>query len=79
MMILADGFDEALIGIGVRCGQPDVVTYSADKCLEILESDHGMSYVEAVEYFEFNVQGAWVGETTPIWVWSSTAEEIRAQ
>lgn len=78
MMILADGFDRAVIGVGVRCGQPDVVTYSADKCLEILQSG-GMSYEDAVEYFEFNVQGAWVGETTPIWVWSSTAEDIRAQ
>lgn len=79
MMILADGFDQAVIGVAVRCGQPDVVTYSADKCLEILQSDQGMSYEDAVEYFEFNVQGAWVGETTPIWVWSSTAEDIRAQ
>ena len=26
----------------------------------------GMSDEEAVEYFEFNVTGAWVGENTPI-------------
>ena len=27
-----------------------------------------MPYEEAVEYFEFNVAGAWVGEQTPIFV-----------
>ena len=25
----------------------------------------GMSYVEAEEYFQFNVESAWVGENTP--------------
>lgn len=27
-----------------------------------------MSYDEALEYFEFNVLGAYMGEKTPIWV-----------
>jgi hypothetical protein len=27
-----------------------------------------MSYEEAVEYFEVNTAGAWVGETTPIFI-----------
>lgn len=26
-----------------------------------------MTYDEAVEYFEFNVSGSYVGEKTPIW------------
>lgn len=78
-MLLADGFDDAVIGVAVRCGQPDVVAYSVEKCLEILQQRDKMTYDNALEYFEFNVQGAWVGETTPIWVWLSTAEDIRAQ
>tara|TARA_R110000822_G_scaffold82279_1_gene194736 strand:- start:47 stop:313 length:267 start_codon:yes stop_codon:yes gene_type:complete len=68
-LLTADGFDEAIIGVGSRCGQPDIVVYSRDKAIEILMRD-GMSYDEAVEYFEFNVAGAWVGEETPIWVYS---------
>lgn len=28
----------------------------------------GMSYEEAIEYFDYNVSGAYVGEKTPIWV-----------
>ena len=58
----ADGFDEAIIGVD------DVsmrLIYSISKSIKILEKD--MSYEEAVEYFEFNVSGAYVGEKTPIW------------
>jgi hypothetical protein len=28
----------------------------------------GMSEEEAEEYFQFNVEGAWVGENTPIFL-----------
>tara|TARA_R110000787_G_scaffold9962_1_gene34346 strand:- start:900 stop:1115 length:216 start_codon:yes stop_codon:yes gene_type:complete len=66
-MIKADGFDEAIIGIGSRCSQPDIIAYDVKKCIEIL-MNQGMTDEEAVEYFEFNVVGAWVGEETPIFV-----------
>ena len=64
----ADGFDDAIIGIGSRCGQPDLLVYDIDTALDILMDRDGMSYEEAQEYFSFNVQGAWVGEGTPIWL-----------
>jgi hypothetical protein len=63
----ADGFDEAVVGIGERCGQPALFVYDRNKCLKILVRD-GMTEEEAVEYFDFNVSGAWVGEHTPIWM-----------
>jgi hypothetical protein len=28
----------------------------------------GMDDIEAIEYFDFNVSGAWVGENTPIFL-----------
>lgn len=62
----ADGFDEAIIGIARRCGEPCVVSYSVQKCIEILSKD--MSTEDAIEYFEFNVIGAWIGENTPVFV-----------
>ena len=65
-LLLADGLDAAFIGTGERCGQPNVAVYDRDKCINILAEN--MSYEEAVEYFEFNVAGAWVGEQTPIFV-----------
>lgn len=59
-----DGFDDAIIGIATRCGQPLLVVYSYDKCIEVLAKD--MTEQEAEEYMSFNVEGAWVGERTPI-------------
>ena len=66
-ILLADGFDSAFIGIGSRCGQPDVAVYDAEKCIESLVSD-GMEYEEAIEYFDFNVIDAWVGPRTPMFL-----------
>ena len=67
-ILLADGFNDALIGNGHRCGQPDIAVYDQAKCIELLMTRDGMTDEEAVEFFEFNVVGAWVGEQTPIFV-----------
>ena len=56
--LLANGFEEAFIGVSRRCGQPELATYSVSKCLAILMERDGMSYEDAVEFFEFNVSGA---------------------
>jgi hypothetical protein len=64
--LFADGFDEALIGISRRCGQPSLAVYSIKKCIEILAEE--MDYEDAIGYFEFNVVGAWLGEGTPIFL-----------
>lgn len=65
-ILLADGLDEAFIGIGWQFNTPFAV-YDRDKCIEILESQ-GMTPEEAQEYFYFNTQGAYVGEQTPIFL-----------
>ena len=64
----ADGFDEAIIGVGSRCGSDDVLIYDYSKCVSILVARDGMSLAAAVDYMEFNVVGAYVGETTPIFM-----------
>lgn len=66
-LLLADGFDDAFLGIGQRCGQPMIAVYSRERCIEILISQ-GSTAEEAEEHFEFNVVGAWVGERTPVFV-----------
>lgn len=58
----ADGFDEALIGVDVKSMR---LIYSVSKCIEILCRD--MDELEAIEYFDYNVSGAYMGEKTPIW------------
>ncbi len=61
-ILKADGFDDAIIGID---GQSSRLIYSVKKCIEILMVD--MEEEEAVEYFDFNVRGAYFGIKTPIW------------
>ena len=58
----ADGFDEAIIGVDETSSR---LIYSVSMCIEILMRD--MSEEEALEYFSYNVSGAYVGEQTPIW------------
>ena len=69
-MMKVDGFDEAIIGIAQRCGSEDVLAYDAEKCVEILVEKDDMTQEEAMDYFLFNVSGAYVGEGTPIFVWT---------
>ncbi len=67
-LLFADGFDDAILGIVERCGFDPVVCYSADKIIDILMKDNSMSHEEAVEYYEFNILGAYVGEKTPMFL-----------
>jgi len=39
--------------------------YSKSKCIQILMKD--MSEEDALEYYEYNIVGAYMGEKTPIW------------
>ena len=67
--ILFDDLDEAVVGIAQRFGQPEVVAYDWDKCVELIQRlCDNCPYEEAVEYLEFNVCGAYVGETTPVFM-----------
>jgi hypothetical protein len=66
-VMLADGFEDAFIGIGRQFSNPPCAIYDREKCIEILIED-GMDYEEAEEYFEYNVQGAYVGESTPMFI-----------
>ena len=61
-ILKADGFDEAIIGIETNEMR---LIYSVSKCIEILCRD--MDEEEAVEFFDFNVRGSYVGDKTPIW------------
>jgi hypothetical protein len=64
-MLVADGFDEAIIGITFGYGD-QVVVYDWDKCIEILRKD--MTHEDALEHMSYNVTGAYVGERTPQFV-----------
>jgi hypothetical protein len=58
-VLFMDGFDSAILGVSDNFSEPRVV-YSRKKCIEILCEE--MDYMDAVEYFDFNIAGAYVGE-----------------
>ena len=66
--LLADGFEDAIVGISERFGRSPVVAYDRDKCIQVLMDRDGMDYEDAVAFFDFNVIGAWVGDGTPTFV-----------
>jgi len=68
--LVADGFESAYVGHTVLgpCG-PVRAVYDAYKCIDVLVEDEGMTTVEAMEFLDFNVFGAHMGEHTPIFVW----------
>ena len=63
-LMIADGWDEAIIGVVHRFGQEPVVLYDKGKILEEMISQ-GSTQEEAEEYFQYNIVGCWIGEKTP--------------
>lgn len=63
--LFADGFDESIIGIDTK-GR---VTYSVSKIIQTLINRDGMTEEGAREFFDFNIDGAFVGEYTPIYIY----------
>ena len=74
-MYKADGFDEAIIGYTRIAGRKDVLAYDYWKCIDILKERDGMSAEEAIEYMEFNVIGAYVGELTPAFIYETDVSD----
>ena len=81
-LLSLDGFDDAIIGIAERINLGPVIAYDKEKIIEILMKDMEVSIDEldegesiedrkhfmAIEYFDFNIIGAWMGELTPIFI-----------
>lgn len=66
--LFCDGFDEAIIGIAERPNLGPVVAYSVEKIIDIMMTKDGMTYEEALEYYDYNIACAWLGEYTPIYI-----------
>ena len=64
-VLLADGLDDAFLGVDVTGEEPRAV-YSIDDCIRVLSED--MDAEDAEEYFWFNVAGANVGPRTPLFI-----------
>jgi hypothetical protein len=74
--LLADGFEEAFIGMARRIGGGEVAVYDYDECVAVLMRRDKMTYEEALDYFEYNVVGAFMGPKTPLFVELKTLPEV---
>ena len=64
-VLFADGLDKDIIGF-----EPNLwkVVYSRNRVIDILYKRDKMGLEEALEFAEYNIFGAMVGEKTPLWV-----------
>ena len=61
--LIADGLNDAIIGVDEKSMR---LIYSVSSVIDIL-MQQGMSDTDSLEYFYFNIDGAYMGEKTPIW------------
>lgn len=73
--MFADGFEKAVVGFQWE-GDVARVVYDKKIMLNILVDDEDMTIEDAIEYLEYNVFGAYVGEGTPIYIESGNYEEV---
>ena len=66
-ILKCDGYDDCVIGYDYGTGENIRLIYSVKKILDKMVSEEGLDEMDAIEHFEFNFRGAYVGEKTPIW------------
>ena len=66
--MMADGFDDAILGMCVQFGAEPLVAYDYEKCLNILMEKDGLDRETAIDFMEFNIIGAYVGANTPVFI-----------
>lgn len=69
--LLGEEYDDALVGTAdlwlPERGQVRVACYDGNRIVDILARE--MSGDDAMEFAEFNIMGAYMGEGTPVFVW----------
>ena len=62
-LLKIDCFDDCCVGVVERFGCEQFLIYDKEKVINQLMSD-GMTHEEAIEYFDYNMIGSYVGEST---------------
>jgi hypothetical protein len=63
----ADGYDDCVMGYEYNWDGNMRLIYSIKAILDKMVREDEMSEEDAIEHFEFNMRGGYVGEQTPIW------------
>lgn len=65
--LFAEGYDEAIIGVVEGYDDQMKICYDKSKIIRILVKN-GMDYIDATEFYYFNIVGSYMGEKTPIFI-----------
>ncbi len=71
-MLKIEGHDDAIIGPALvwrNNTMVSVLVYDAEVIRNTLVTRDAMAFDDAREYIEFNIEGAYMGEHTPVLVW----------
>ena len=64
-LLFFEGLDAAIVGVGTSAAQSPRVVYDRQRAIEILENLLGH---DAQEYFEHNVEQAFIGSGSPLFL-----------
>ena len=70
--------DNAIIGTTMTYQEGErvpVFVYSGDKIISILMERDGMEWDDAMDFVDFNIEGAYTGKDTPLILWPIIDEE----
>jgi len=63
-----DGYDDCCVGLAEGFGSEYRLTYSRRAIIEKMMERDGMCAFDAMEYFQFNIIGAYLGEGMPLFL-----------
>jgi len=66
-ILKADGYDDCVLGYDYSWDGVIRLIYSVDAIIKKLINEDEMTEEDAIEHFEYNMRGGYVGEQTPIW------------
>lgn len=69
-LVFADGFDDCIIGILTIEDTPRVVYDKYAMVNTMRMQDPDLSYDDAIDFLSYNVWGAYVGDATPIYLYT---------
>jgi hypothetical protein len=67
--VVLDGLDVAIVGKTTKDGE-EVLVYAEDKIINLFVERDGMTRDEALEFFLFNIECAYMGVRTPIYIYN---------
>ena len=66
-LLVFDDLDDCILGIAWVFGSP-VVAYDYDAVIESLCDNLDVTTEDAIDYYNFNIAGAYIGPTTPAFI-----------